>query len=962
MLTNHFPPRTAARRLALIDDMVPRTVPGLPTYDADRELLKQLLAHAGLDYDACFHGYVATGEALTADLARYQPHFILCLDRQLDKKVNGLRLLHGDWRPIDSWRGSVLLATGLVPGVKCMGTYHPSRLRLEYTLTAHARFDMRRVAEELRTDTLDVPLDDIAIDLSKEQLIARLREIYDNDLTCAADIEGYPDYVTCTGFATSANRAFVVPFVRADGTSWWSEEDEIELWEWVAKVLEKPTVKKRMHNGLYELFVLAWSYGIVIEGFDDDTMVLWFEGFCELEKSLGFVTSILTKHPAYKHERKATDDTTQLRYNGKDCCRTYEICDKMLAILKPRQMEHYRFNMSLLAPLNFMSLRGIRYDADAAKARLEETQNAIYELQDEINREAATSEARPALQTFYAALGHVAGGTGTPMGAPGGGLDDATRQRHLVALLADAFCCAPSLRRERRTVTETTWQPMRWNGKKWVKAGKRISTVEELAWTGEEPPPADAALYWAKPVRKQVERLFPVAIETVEDVRRFALVSQKEACARACKLLAVAKLHTGDGGLPAAQRGELATLLGIAIKVNATSEGGDAQWYLYEHCGLPKQFQKEGNNLTDKLASDDEAIIKAWVSSGKTKEKRDPRALQFLKLRRLITQTKYLVAKPDPDGRIRSAVNLVATPTCRMAMYGSPTGTSDLNLQTIGKKLRGLFLADEGCYLGQKDLDNSDAWTVAAHCAMLGDPTMLEDAKAKLKPAKILALIYAEGPAINKLDRAQLKVECAKVDGEGWLYFACKRVLHGSNYGMGKLTMANQILTDSYKLLGDPVFLSPGECERIQVESFFVRYPGVQRWHAWMKQQIAEAGQLVASSGFVRRIFGRKDSHDTLKECLSHFPQYFTTRAIKLALMRQWNDAENRRADGSLIVEPLLLVHDSKLSQWRVEDTEFAKRKEHEWWQNEQLIAQERIIIPASGTFGPSWGEQHESL
>jgi hypothetical protein len=442
-------------------------------------------------------------------------------------------------------------------------------------------------------------------------------------------------------------------------------------------------------------------------------------------------------------------------------------------------------------------------------------------------------------------------------------------------------------------------------------------------------------------------------------VRRFALDSKANECKQATGILRSA---SKDGCLRPAQRGELATLLGIHVKINATGEGGDAQWYLYDCLGLPRQFQKDGNKLTTRLASDDEAIIKAWVQSGKSRETRDHRALKVLQLRRNITQTKFLKAAPDADGRIRSAVNLVATPTGRMAMYGSPTGSSDLNLQTIGKSLRDLFLPDEGSFIYQRDLEGSDAWGVAAYCAMLGDTTMLDDNKAKLKPAKILARIYEDGPSVNQLTREQLKIECAKVDGEGWLYFACKRVLHGSNYGMGKATMASQILTDSYKLLGEPVWLEPALCDRIQKQAFFVRYPGVQRWHKWMENELRTKGVLVTSTGFQRRIFGRKDSHDTLKECLSFYPQYFTTYSIKCTLSRQWSDPENRRDDGSLRVEPLLLVHDSNVGQAPLEEREFASRKLAEWFDNKVTIATTTLTIPASSTWGMDWKHQDNAL
>ncbi len=770
----------------------------------------------------------------------------------------------------------------------------------------------------------------------------------------AIDLEGFVDYVSCIGFATTHNTAFVVPFMRADGTSWWSEDEEVQLWEAVAAVLEDILVAKVLQNSLYDCFVLAWSYGIVIENIIDDTMLKHFELFCELPKNLGFQTSIYTAHPAYKHQRKSTDERVQLIYCGQDCCRTLECCDAQEAMLKPRQREHYRFNLSLLPPLLYMELRGIRYDAEAAAARLNETQTAIYELQDEINREAARG--RPELHHYFAALENP---------------DTAAATSSLMALLADAFCCAPSLRREKRQVIETTWQPMRHNGKRWVKAGKRLDEATLDATIGpewiydEEAEPGPRATPWLKPHHKNVERSFAVEIATVVAVKRFAKASCKAELASACRILAEAR-NNGALRLSAAQRGQLATLLNIHIKVNATDAGGDAQWYLYTHCKLPPQFQKDGNKLTDRLATDDEALIKAYLASGKDDASRDQRAMRFLDLRRLITQTKTLSATADADGRIRCGYNLVGTDTHRLTCYESPTG-SGYNLQTVTKKHRDLFCADEGCYIGQRDLSGADGWTVAAYAAMLGDRTMLDDYKfksasgLKLKPAQIIVLMLDRD--VSTLSREELAPLCAPITEEAdWRYFGMKRVQHGGSYQMGKRTMSDQILTDSFKKDGRPILIEPAQCERILNGCFFVRYAGVRRWHEWMATQISTEGALTASNGFTRRFFGRKDDKATVRAALGHLPQVYTTYATTLALSRLWSDPDNRRDNGSLRIEPLHTVHDSLLSQWPIDITEWAKLKLRVWFDNEMLIAQERITIPASGTYGVSWGAQTENL
>lgn len=180
----------------------------------------------------------------------------------------------------------------------------------------------------------------------------------------------------------------------------------------------------------------------------------------------------------------------------------------------------------------------------------------------------------------------------------------------------------------------------------------------------------------------------------------------------------------------------------------------------------------------------------------------------------------------------------------------------------------------------------------------------------------------------------------------------------GNSYMMWKNTMSDQILTDSFKKTGKPIYVPPSKCEEMLVKCLFVRYPGLPRLHAWMEREIGEKGELRSSDGFVRRFYGRKDDKTTVKAALAHLPQYYTTRATMLALHRLWTDAANRREDGSLRVEPLHTVHDSLVAQFKKEETEWAKGKLREWFENCFTIAQTKLVIPASGTYGPSWGEQ----
>lgn len=142
-------------------------------------------------------------------------------------------------------------------------------------------------------------------------------------------------------------------------------------------------------------------------------------------------------------------------------------------------------------------------------------------------------------------------------------------------------------------------------------------------------------------------------------------------------------------------------------------------------------------------------------------------------------------------------------------------------------------------------------------------------------------------------------------------------------------------------------------------EMYFSRYTGVRTWHAWAQSKLVADGTLTSASGHTRVFFGRrfgKDIHDTVKQFLADEPQQNTTWATNLAMLRLWNDPDNRRPDGSLVIEPLHQVHDALCGQWPISCREWARAKVRSYFDNTLTIAGMKITIPFDGAFGPSWG------
>lgn len=407
---------------------------------------------------------------------------------------------------------------------------------------------------------------------------------------------------------------------------------------------------------------------------------------------------------------------------------------------------------------------------------------------------------------------------------------------------------------------------------------------------------------------------------------------------------------------------------GRSLNVNSPKQVCD---YLYKIKGFPKQHPTiAGRADKTKTTSNIDALLEL------NRLFDDPVIRDLIAWRKCekIQQTCSTPYSPV-DGRMRCSYNLVGTETGRLNCYSSsePSTVMDpkgklkdvgANLTTVTKKLRRLFKADPDREFFQLDLAGADGWTVAAHSAGFGDSTMLDDYLFGIKPARVIAYMYLHGAESSKMDRAELHKACKYIGTSAdteYLYFTCKRVQHGTNYLLGTKTMANQILKDSFKMTGTPLYVEPKLCEELQ-RLYNLRYKGVKAWQTWVEQELKTKGKLGCASGHVRTFFGRRTAHDTLRSATAHEPQANTTYVTNMALLKLWEDPLNRRSDGTLIIEPLHQVHDALCGQWHIADRDFAISRLKHYFSEPVTIARRLIHIPFEGNYGPSWEEQPHAI
>lgn len=709
-------------------------------------------------------------EKLRVDIRLYNPNIVVCLGN------TPLRAARGACK-ITDWRGSLFKST-LVDGPfydrKCIASLHPAFVLREFSGFPLLKFDLKRAVEESKTPTLTLPTRDLITSYDAGTL-CYIMDTWPASQRCSIDIEGGLGGWPCVSICARPTKSITIAWGK------FSPEDHGRVLQSFARLMGRRNVPKVLQNSLYDNFVLSFGFGIPIVNVVEDTMLKGWEVYCELPKGLGTQTSIWTREPFYKAERKSSNVEVFYEYCAKDSAVTLEICNAQDNVLTGASLQHYRKNMEMLNPLLYMELRGIKYDQENVTKELEETKKELEEVGESL-----------------------------------------------------CLCAGKELR-----------------GTKGSLSSKRLATC------------------------------------------------------------------------------------------------------LYTDKGYPPQFKKEFGRRTEKLTTDVEALLAL-----RRKLPADEFLNGILRHRHLEGILETLSIKPDPDGRVRCGYNVVGTETGRLTCYTSPTGAG-ANLQTITKKLRKNYIADPGYDFFQCDLAGADGWTVAAHCKRLGDSTMLDDYYAKLKPAKILALLYDLGSDINLLDHDSLRNVCRSIDPDSWLYFSSKRTQHGSNYLMGIPTMVTQVMKDSYKMSGTPIYLEHADATRLQ-QLYFERYKGVRTWHSWCESKLVSDGTLTSASGHTRVFFGRRfgnNIHDTVKEFLADEPQQTTTYATNLAMLNLWNDPENRRSNGSLIIEPLHQVHDALCGQWPQSVREWARAKVKSYFNNTLTIAGTDIVIPFEGAYGKSWGE-----
>lgn len=292
---------------------------------------KPFVGPAGSILESCLHGAgITRSECYITNLADYQvkgeklynsrsdkltPEGQRCADRlrselsEVDANVivpcggPAARALVGTGK-VSKVRG-YLFESELLDGRKCVPTIHPAAtMRGQFIQRHYIVHDFHKINIESEYPEIKDPGDIIWVPKTMEELNQAFDQL-DEATYLSVDIETKNHECSCIGFCILSLDgltplvSIVIP-LQSSTEPPWNLDEEIYIWQRLAKILEDPNKWKLMQNGIFDMFFLIQRNGIYIRGRADDTMIGHHIMYPDFLKSLEFLASIYTHRRHWK--------------------------------------------------------------------------------------------------------------------------------------------------------------------------------------------------------------------------------------------------------------------------------------------------------------------------------------------------------------------------------------------------------------------------------------------------------------------------------------------------------------------------------------------------------------------------------------------------------------------------------------------------------------------------------------
>lgn len=308
-------------------------------------------------------------------------------------------------KSITKWRGSILQTK---EGQKVLPIIHPKDCMKQWKYYPLLITDLIKAKKESEFPEIRKLNRQFKINPTFEEVINELDRLEKVAEYISEDIETYKGsgIIRCIGLTDSITTSFTIPFVSAY-TPIWRNEEEIEIWHKLQKLLLYSNKKIVVQNASFEQKMLeSWLEGIMPIWMD--TMRAHALVYPELSHNLGFLGSIYTDMPYWKDREedneKASGDSVTIdelqEYNCKDICGTLEVAFKLEQELKESGMHkfYHEYDKVLSTVLVSLEKTGIPVSRIKVEELRQERLNKLKELENEFQALAGDVNVRSSKQ------------------------------------------------------------------------------------------------------------------------------------------------------------------------------------------------------------------------------------------------------------------------------------------------------------------------------------------------------------------------------------------------------------------------------------------------------------------------------------------------------------------------------------------------------------------------------------
>ena len=384
-------------------------------------------------------------------------------------------------------------------------------------------------------------------------------------------------------------------------------------------------------------------------------------------------------------------------------------------------------------------------------------------------------------------------------------------------------------------------------------------------------------------------------------------------------------------------------------RINVMSPN-DLAWLLYEKYKLPvMKMNKTGPATDDKTLS--ELLAKASPEQAQVVT-----LVRDIKNRRSL-QSKFIGIELDDDGRLRGQYNPAGTDTGRLAskkFYPTGKGANQQN-QPRDKRVRSVFLPDEGYEFGYADLERAESLVVAK---ITGDPEMLR--------------VHSPGIDAHSELAAQLfhvRVEDVSTDQR----YLGKKTRHAGNYMQGALRFMKEVNKDAAK--------TGVSIDFAEAKNYIMTYRSINRYLQpwWHETEITlyQSSTLYNLLGRKRVFYScRRTGHNSVSElpnAVAFVPQSTVGDALNVGLLQlsgvECHYARQRGIVGRIAehlptlrrarFQTLMQIHDAVAFQYDPSMRDEVMVAVRELMRVPLTVprTQEEFEIPVEIMTGKSWGE-----